>query len=1082
VSMSDTTQSQHCGRCGAPLSGCGPDGLCAVCLLESALEEPDVQSGDPFKPAQLFAFGDYEIVEEIARGGMGVVYRARQISLNRTVAIKMILGGHLANPAEMNRFRAEAETAAQLQHPNIVAIHEVGEQVGQPYFSMDLVEGRNLAQLVRDEPLPSRKAAVYLKTIAEAVQYAHSRGVLHRDLKPSNILIDENDQPRITDFGLAKRLNDSRLSTNEPQLTQTGQVLGSPSFIPPEQAAGRKAAIGPASDIYSLGAILYHLLTARPPFVAESLTQTLRMVAETEPVSPRLLNASVTRDLETICLKCLEKDPARRYPAAGELAEELARFLRGDPISARAIGATGKLWRWCRRRPAIAALILALHLVGVAGLSGIVWQWKRAESEADIARKNAEIAQVQQRLASQQELLARRRFYAAQMNLAGQAWDSGQVPRTLELLETQQPAPGQRDLRSFEWLHLWGLCHERLRFELRGHQEAVKSVAFSPDGGTLASSGDDGVIRLWNTATGQERIAVKVAPSLPRISALVFTRDGKTLVSGSWDTHVRLFDAASGQLRATYSGHPSMVRCLAVSPDGKTLASGGDGGVVRLWDLRTGGELSTLKAHRGTVMALAFSSDNQMLATGSGWDEPEGGLVVLWRLSEKPSPVWKSPIQVVSLAFSPDNRTLAAPVWDNIQLMDTSNGQSRGTLIGHLPTVQSIAFLPDGKNLVSCGTDRTIRLWSMDGAKESHAESRIVGAHLAPAICLAVAEDGKSLASGANDGTVKLWDLAEVQPPLSSTFQCQDLSTSYTKLLSLLPSPRSNLVFAITANGAEVHDLVTTRRLNTWPSATGLGALSPDGLLLATGEKNAVKLWEAETGRPLGSVQIHTNPLSFSQNKLSALGFSPDGRILATADFEGEAGVDFWDTQASLKHIRTLLSPGFGVSALGFSPDGKRLAVAIRHATLRFYDVSTGTLTRTIRTGNGATEVVAAIFSPDSRLLATCGEEDPKIWDVESGRQLLTLRGHMATVNGIVFSPDGGTVASCSDDSTLRLWDVTTGQERIGFKMDRPVKTVTFSRDGHALLGSNYDGTVWLRRTPEKESMERLNDLSAAER
>lgn len=386
--MSETSQLLLCDKCGAVLNGYAEGRLCAACLLESAILEPETPGRASPAVAPLLAFNDYELLEEIARGGMGVVYRARQKSLNRPVAIKMILGGHLANAAEMTRFRAEAETAAQLQHPNIVAIHEVGEHAGQPFFSMEFVRGVNLAQLVRDEPLPSRKTASYLKTIAEAVQYAHSRGVLHRDLKPSNILIDDSGQPRITDFGLAKRFSTSvgtlstasqsesgeagdaveRVPTHE--LTQTGQVLGSPSFIPPEQAAGQKDQIGPASDVYSLGGILYHCLTARPPFVAESLTQTLRMVAETEPVSPRLLNAGVPRDLETICLKCLEKDPSRRYPSAQTLADDLNRFLHNEPIDARPVGLVLKVHRWCVRNKPLAILgtaILALLLVVAIG-------------------------------------------------------------------------------------------------------------------------------------------------------------------------------------------------------------------------------------------------------------------------------------------------------------------------------------------------------------------------------------------------------------------------------------------------------------------------------------------------------------------------------------------------------------------------------------------------------------------------------------------------------------------------------------------------------------------------------------------
>ncbi len=410
--MSETTQWLHCGKCGGALSGYAPEGLCAACLLESALENPAAETREPSEPASLLAFDDYELLEEIARGGMGVVYRARQVSLDRPVAIKMILGGHLANAAETQRFRAEAETAAQLQHPNIVAIHEVGEHAGQPFFSMDLIEGRNLAQLVRDEPLPSRKAATYLKTIAEAVHYAHSRGVLHRDLKPSNILIDENDQPRITDFGLAKRLTstqDSGLKTQD--LTQTGQVLGSPSFIPPEQAAGKHRDLTPASDVYSLGAILCHCLTGRPPFVAETLAQTLRMVAEQEPVSPRLLNASVPCDLETICLKCLEKDPRRRYATAQELADELDRFLRNEPIHARPAGLVLKTHRWCvRNKPlaiagtAILALLLVVAIGSPIALVRIDAERKRAEKNAKQEEKQRLRAEANAKQASSEAI------------------------------------------------------------------------------------------------------------------------------------------------------------------------------------------------------------------------------------------------------------------------------------------------------------------------------------------------------------------------------------------------------------------------------------------------------------------------------------------------------------------------------------------------------------------------------------------------------------------------------------------------------------------------------------------------------
>src|SRR5438034_3391961 len=350
----DMPALNSCARCGAELRPQNSEGLCTRCLLESGLDESKEEPkfhGQTRAPLTGIEhqesnvehgtaryFGDYELLEEIARGGMGVVYRARHLKLERIVAVKMILAGQFATKQIIQRFRGEVTAAALLQHPNIVAIHDVGIHDGQHYFSMDYVEGEDLSQLVGNRPLPPAKAARYVKLIAEAIHYAHQQGILHRDLKPSTVLVDASDQPRITDFGLAKRFgSDSQLSTHDAQLTLTGQMLGSPNFMPPEQASSQRGKVGRHSDVYGLGAILYHLLTARPPFQAESFESVINQLLNTEPVSPRLLNSSVPADLETICVKCLQKDPSRRYQGAQELADELGRFLRGEPIHARPV-------------------------------------------------------------------------------------------------------------------------------------------------------------------------------------------------------------------------------------------------------------------------------------------------------------------------------------------------------------------------------------------------------------------------------------------------------------------------------------------------------------------------------------------------------------------------------------------------------------------------------------------------------------------------------------------------------------------------------------------------------------------------
>lgn len=389
-----------CPTCGNALPSRELRGLCPQCLIGQALDptSPGTNanaaargSADPAAaPAvRLHYFGDYELIEEIARGGMGVVYRARQVSLNRIVAVKMILSGQLAGEAEVKRFRVEAEAAANLQHPHIVAIHEIGEHEGRHYFSMDYIEGRNLAEHVPAKSYSARETALLVKQLAEAVHYAHQRGTLHRDLKPQNVLIDAQGQPHITDFGLAKRWVATDPSGPgagaASELTHTGAIMGSPSYMAPEQAAARLGEIGPATDVYSLGAILYQLLTGQPPHRGNTALETLQQVIGAEPEAPRRLRTGVPPDLETICLKCLEKNPAQRYANARQLAEELGRFLGGEPILAKPAGASRKVWSWALRHPWAISGATSLVILGLGFSTYGLWQqteyltWRAAQ-------------------------------------------------------------------------------------------------------------------------------------------------------------------------------------------------------------------------------------------------------------------------------------------------------------------------------------------------------------------------------------------------------------------------------------------------------------------------------------------------------------------------------------------------------------------------------------------------------------------------------------------------------------------------------------------------------------------------------
>jgi hypothetical protein len=451
---------------------------------------------------------------------MGVVYRARQLSLNRTVAVKMVLAGPLASDADIGRFRAEAEAAAQLDHPNIVAVHEVGEHEGQPYFSMDFVEGSSLAKLVRENPLPGRLAAAYVCRIAEAIQFAHERGVLHRDLKPSNVLIDHRDQPRVTDFGLAKRV------AGGSELTATGAVLGTPSYMPPEQATGDRRRVGPASDVYALGAILYELVTGRPPFRAETPLDTLFQMLQSDPVAPHLLNPRVDRDLETICLKCLEKEPRKRFPTAQGLADDLQRFLKGEPIEARPTRLWERAAKWAKRRPAVAGLSAAIVLLALIGFGMVTWQWHRAEVSRLVAQRLLARSLLDQGLAlcergdvdrgllmmaySLAELPANEVDMERTIRLNLGAW-IGRLNHLLAVLRHKNvrlmrvSRDGRFVLTGSEadgTARLWDGATGRPLGELIRHGSPIAGMAIAPIG-IAATAGEDHNARLWNATTAE---------------------------------------------------------------------------------------------------------------------------------------------------------------------------------------------------------------------------------------------------------------------------------------------------------------------------------------------------------------------------------------------------------------------------------------------------------------------------------------------------------------------------------------------------------------------------------------------------
>lgn len=1051
----DVTETSKCPECASPLPVDGPKGLCSRCALDRALAmthgnslvQAVVIPAAATSPSTLRfpediplgTFGEYELLEEIARGGMGLVYRARQKSLDRIVAVKLMLGGALAGKEFVQRFRTESAAAAILQHPNIVAIHDVGVHEGRHYFSMDYVEGRSLAQLVGHQPLAPARAARYLELIAAAIHYAHERGILHRDLKPSNVLIDANDQPRITDFGLARRLD------GDSSLTMTGQVLGSPNFMPPEQAGAKRGKVGPPSDVYALGGILYYLLTGRAPFQADSLEHLITQVLHAEPVAPWLLNPAVPRDLETITLKCLEKEPSRRYQTAQELADELRRVLRHEPIRARAITPPEKLWRWCRRKPALAGALgfaLAALLVGLAATS---WQWLRAEAIAVKERHERERAETGESNVVHQ-------LYVADMNLIQAAWEQNNVGRMRRLLDETASAPQ----RGFEWYYWQRQMHLELR-ALRGHTGPILAVAYSPDGRRIVTGSADKTARVWDAETGQESFPLEGHTASVR--SVGFSKDGQWIVTGSWDRTVRVWEAATGRPLRSIVANEKEVFSVAFSPDGQRIVTGGQEEKARVWDANSGNELFPLAGHTNLVWAVAFSEDGQRIITGS-WDQTAR----VWdaATSEHLRTLIGHRGAVLSVAFSADGRRVVTGGQDHrAKVWDVASGTNLFTLKGHGAAIFSVSFSRDGKRILTSSDDQTARLW--DAA--SGEELRVFKGHGSRIGSAAFSPDGQRIVTGGgamrfapegiafnpttgDDQAAKVWDATDTREVLT-------LSGHEKDVVSVDVSADGRFVasgsFDRTARVWDIRTGQEVSRMTGHEAAVRGVAFFPDGKRIVTaGFDGTARVWDIASQREIQQLKGHTN-------RVFSVEVSPDSRWIATSGWDHSVRV--WDAATGQQRHR-LDDPAPFIYAVTFSPDSRQVGSANVLGMARFWDPDSG---RELPGFRDTRNIWCLAFSRDGRRIVT-GTHGliAKVWDAASGQQQIILEGHSAHIHAAVFSPDGRRIVTGSVDQTAKLWDAETGSELLTLKgHSGSVFSVAFTPDGQRIVtGSGGDRTI----------------------
>jgi WD40 repeat protein/tRNA A-37 threonylcarbamoyl transferase component Bud32 len=948
---------------------------------------------------------------------MGVVYKARQKSLGRIVAVKMLLFGDRSGKEVAQRFRAEAAAAASLQHPNIVAIHDVSAHEGQPFFAMDFIEGQSLARVSAECEVRNtewlRRAARYVKIVAEAIHYAHERGILHRDLKPSNVLIDLFDQPRVTDFGLAKRLH------HDSELTSSGQVLGSPNYMPPEQAAARRGLVGRRSDVYSLGAILYHLLTGRPPFVGETPTDTLQDVVNEEPVSPRLLNPSVPLDLETLCLKCLQKEPARRYQTAQALADDLDRFLRNEPIQARPVGHAEKLWRWYRRKPVVASLgaaTLFLLLAVAVGSPIAAFRIATARKSEAAARSRAE-----------------KQLYTANMNLAQQAFEQNDMTLLRQVLDETRESPE----RGFEWYYWQRQSHRALR-TLRGHLAGVRAVACSPDGQRIATGSEDRTASVWDAASGQVLLTLKAHEG--PINHLAFSPDGRRLVTGSSDHSARVWDAVTGGELLTLKAHTGGIWCVAFSPEGERIVTCSQDGTAKLWDAVGGEELHTLKARSTGIRSVAFSPDGRRLVTGNSdntaivWDAASGQEL----LSLKGHSAG-----ITSVAFSPDGRRIATGSADQTaKIWDADDGRELFTLKGFSAGIVPVAFSPDGQRIVTGSEDQTAKVWDAASGQELFT----LKGHSQGIWSVTFSPDGRRIVSGSEDQTAKIWEATSGRV----TFKGH---TRWIRSVAVSPDGR-RIATGSEDRTAKVWDAATGRELLTLAGHTAAIAavsFSPTGQRIVTGSGDqTARVWDATNGRPMLSLKGHNAGIG-------SVAFSPDSQRIVTGS--GDQTAKVWEA-ASGRLVLALLGHSGPVASVAFSPDGRRIATGSADQTVKVWDAASGRTMVTLTGHSGALTSVA--FSPNGQRIVTGSwDETARVWDAASGRELFTLNGPRRLMWCVAFSPDGQRIVTASDLKMTQVWDAASGRELLTLKEGRvPVWCVAFSPDGQRIVTGSFDETV----------------------
>jgi WD40 repeat protein len=997
--------------------------------------------------------GRFELRRELGRGGFGMVFLAYDTLLRREVAVKVPRAETLVTPELRERFQQEARAAAALEHPNLVPVYEAGVVGPLCFLVSAYCPGPTLAAWLKQqtEPVSWRDAAALLATLADAVHYAHRHGVVHRDLKPGNILLQTAENclpseagpstncnlssaiPKITDFGLGKQITEPR-AEGEPTLTPSGTILGTIAYMAPEQTVGRKGASGPAVDIHALGALLYELLTGRSPFAGESEVDTLLQLRTQEPIPPHRLRPRLPRDLETICLKCLQKDPGKRYLSAEALAEDLRRLLSGRAIQARPVGPVERLGRWCRRNPYLAAAygLAAALFLAFGGLS-LVFAFYQRHAALKIA-KQFNLAERRSALLAIESGLTK---CAHDTIPEGMLW----LAHGLQIAAKLPPA----EAGDLEWLAranlaLWRKELLPLRAML-SDPKGIKAVAFSPDGRTILTGNMSGTIQRWDPVTGEP-----LGPPLRRhrdaVSSISFSADGRWFVTGSADRTAQVWDATTELAGGPPLLHPHWVNAVAFSPDGRTVLTGCQDGLARFWETASGKLMDLPLRHEAAVDAVAYSPDGRTVCTGS-WD----GTARFWEVdTRKPlglPMLHQGPVR--SVAYRPDGLAVVTGSEDMIaRQWEAGTGKFLGSPLVHGAGVAVAVFSPDGGIILTGSFDRTARLWQA-------ATGRPLGpplAHTGSVNAAAYSPDGRTIVTAGWREPARLRELA-TERPLVPTLRHPD------QVRAVAYSPDGRTVLTGCKDGIG----------RFWEAATGnllcptlrhegrilAVAYSPDGRSVLTGSYDkTARLWDATTGKPIGPSLAH-------DLQVNAVAYSPDARTVLTGS--GDRTARFWEA-ATGKPLGQPLLHQSTVETLTFSRDGRTIITSDGSGAVYFWEAATGKLLDlALQQQNGYFDLA---YSPDGRTLLTGGRDmTARRWDAATRQPLgLPLR-HQASIKSVAFSPEGRLVLTGSYDRTARLWDATTSKP-LGppLRHEGEVAAVAYSPDGRTVLTGSYDNTA----------------------